>query len=54
VVLVAVSGVASAERLPIRTYSAADGLPHDEINKIIRVHAPLAGVIASRRSVTRV
>jgi ligand-binding sensor domain-containing protein/two-component sensor histidine kinase len=36
VVLVAVSGVASAERLPIRTYSAADGLPHDEINKIVR------------------
>ena len=27
---------AGAERLPIRTYSAADGLPHNEINRIVR------------------
>jgi len=28
--------VASAERLPIRAYSVADGLAHNEVNKIVR------------------
>src|SRR5499427_527835 len=28
--------VVLAERLPIRTYSTADGLPHNVINKIVR------------------
>lgn len=28
--------VASAERLPIRTYTTADGLPHNLINRIVR------------------
>ncbi len=28
--------VAHAERLPIKTYTVADGLAHNEVNKIVR------------------
>src|ERR1700724_3648233 len=28
--------LARAERLPLKTYTVADGLAHDEINKIVR------------------
>ena len=31
-----VAGPAGAERLPIRTYTVADGLPNDRINRIVR------------------
>ncbi len=34
--LVALGSLTRAERLPIRSYSVADGLPHNEINKIVR------------------
>jgi ligand-binding sensor domain-containing protein/two-component sensor histidine kinase len=34
--LLAVSRLAPAERLPIKTYTTADGLPHNTINKIVR------------------
>src|SRR3954470_8505030 len=29
-------GQAHAERLPLKTYTTADGLPHNEINRIVR------------------
>ena len=32
----ALSSFANAERLPIRTYTIADGLPHNDINRIVR------------------
>ena len=35
-VMLAWVGVASAERLPVRVYSTADGLPDNEINRIVR------------------
>jgi ligand-binding sensor domain-containing protein/signal transduction histidine kinase len=35
-VLLAVATVAAAERLPIRIYSVADGLPHNVVNRIVR------------------
>src|SRR5438132_1809615 len=34
--LILVSSVAQAERLPLRAYTTADGLAHNEINKIVR------------------
>src|SRR5438128_1949153 len=34
--LVALSNVVNAERLPIRTYTTADGLGHNNVNRIIR------------------
>ena len=34
--LVALSWVGRAERLPIKTYNTADGLPHNSINRIVR------------------
>src|SRR5438445_6447031 len=34
--LVASSQVVLAERLPIKTYTTADGLPRDQINRIVR------------------
>jgi ligand-binding sensor domain-containing protein/signal transduction histidine kinase len=34
--LVAFSDAIDAERLPIRTYTTADGLPHNSINRIVR------------------
>src|SRR5260370_12421021 len=34
--LIFVSSVAQAERLPLRAYTTADGLAHNEINKIVR------------------
>jgi len=35
-ILAALSVVSNAERLPIRTYTTADGLPHNDINRIVR------------------
>src|SRR5438477_4236420 len=35
-VLLAASCPASAERLPIKTYTTTDGLPHNVINRIVR------------------
>src|SRR3989442_428063 len=34
--LIFVSSVAQGERLPLRAYTTADGLAHNEINKIVR------------------
>ena len=34
--LLTVPGNASAERLPLKTYTAADGLPRDQINRIVQ------------------
>ncbi|MGI9068193.1 MAG: ligand-binding sensor domain-containing protein, partial [Pyrinomonadaceae bacterium] len=34
--LILIPGVAMAERLPIKAYTVADGLAHNEINKIVR------------------
>ncbi len=34
--LVLLPSLAHAERLPLRTYTTADGLAHNEINKIVR------------------
>ena len=36
VLLVFTPGAAQAERLPLRPYTVADGLAHNEINKIVR------------------
>ena len=33
--LLMISAKAQAERLPIKTYTAADGLPRDHINRIV-------------------
>ena len=35
-VLLTVPGNASAERLPLKTYTTADGLPRDHINRIVQ------------------
>src|SRR5437879_9137945 len=35
-VLFCLVSVAQAERLPLKTYTTADGLAHNEINKIVR------------------
>jgi len=35
-VLLTLAGVVQAERLPLKTYSTADGLPRDQIRKIVR------------------
>src|SRR5215471_703959 len=34
--LLALAGVVHAERLPLKTYTTADGLPRDQIRKIVR------------------
>ncbi len=34
--LTCLSSVSNAERLPIKTYTTADGLPHNSINRIVR------------------
>ncbi|MGE5814183.1 MAG: two-component regulator propeller domain-containing protein, partial [Acidobacteriota bacterium] len=34
--VVEIAPAAWAERLPVRTYTITDGLPHDRINKIVR------------------
>ena len=34
--LTSLSSVSNAERLPIKTYTTADGLPHNSINRIVR------------------
>jgi len=34
--LLLVAGTAKAERLPLKAYTVADGLAHNEINKIVR------------------
>ncbi|MBO0861151.1 MAG: hypothetical protein J2P21_22230, partial [Chloracidobacterium sp.] len=34
--LISISGLALAERLPIKTYTTVDGLAHNKINKIVR------------------
>ena len=36
VMLCALSTVSHAERLPLKSYTTADGLPHNQINKIVR------------------
>jgi ligand-binding sensor domain-containing protein/signal transduction histidine kinase len=36
VLLLVVSGVAGAERLPIKIYTAGDGLAHNQVNRIVR------------------
>src|SRR6185503_9261560 len=36
VIAVAASNLAVAERLPIKSYTTADGLPHNNVNRIVR------------------
>lgn len=35
-ILTCLSSISNAERLPIKTYTTADGLPHNSINRIVR------------------
>ena len=51
VVALAMASPLSAERLPVRTFTTADGLPRDQLQCVLPAHAsPLSGRFSGSRS----